>query len=34
MIIETPYKQNDTITLRTVAGDEVVARFLKKMLIV
>lgn len=30
MIIETPYKQNDTITLRTVAGDEVVARFVEE----
>jgi hypothetical protein len=27
MIIETPYKQNDTITVKTVAGEEVVARF-------
>lgn len=30
MIIETPYKQNDTITIRTVAGDEVVARFVEE----
>jgi hypothetical protein len=28
MIIETPYKQNDTITLKTSAGEEVVARFI------
>jgi len=30
MIIETPYKQNDTITIRTIAGDEVVARFVEE----
>jgi hypothetical protein len=30
MIIETPYKQNDTVTLRTIAGDEVVARFVEE----
>lgn len=27
MIIETPYKANDTITIRTNAGEEIVARF-------
>lgn len=27
MIIETPYKQNDTVTIRTNAGEEIVARF-------
>ena len=27
MIIETPYKANDTITIRTSAGEELVARF-------
>jgi hypothetical protein len=27
MIIETPYKANDTITIRTSAGEEIVARF-------
>lgn len=27
MIIEAPYKQNDTITLKTTGGEEVVARF-------
>lgn len=26
MIIETPYKQGDTITFKTVAGEEVIAR--------
>jgi hypothetical protein len=30
MIIETPYKQNDTVTLKTSAGDEVVARFVEE----
>jgi hypothetical protein len=30
MIIETPYKQNDTITLLTSAGQEVVARFIEE----
>lgn len=30
MIIETPYKQNETITLKTAAGDEVVARFVEE----
>ena len=27
MIIEAPYKQNDTITLKTTGGEEIVARF-------
>lgn len=27
MIIETPYKTNDTVTIRTTAGEEIVARF-------
>jgi len=30
MIIETPYKQNDTITIRTVSGEEVLARFVEE----
>ena len=30
MIIETPYKANDTITIRTVAGEEIVARFVEE----
>lgn len=30
MIIETPYKQNDTITIKTVGGDELVARFIEE----
>ncbi len=30
MIIETPYKVNDTITIKTTAGDEVVARFVEE----
>ena len=30
MIIETPYKQNDTITIKTNAGDEVIARFVEE----
>ena len=29
MIIETPYKQNDTITIKTIT-DEVVARFVEE----
>ena len=28
MIIETPYKKNDTITIRTTAGEELLARFI------
>ena len=27
MMIETPFKLNDTITIRTTAGEEIVARF-------
>lgn len=27
MLIEAPYKLNDTITLKTAAGEEIVARF-------
>lgn len=27
MIIETPYTRNDTITLKTMAGEEVIGRF-------
>ena len=30
MIIETPYKQNDTITVKTNAGEELVARFVEE----
>ena len=30
MIIETPYKQNDTITMKTMAGEEVVGRFVEE----
>ena len=30
MIIETPYKTNDTITLKTNAGEEIVARFVEE----
>lgn len=30
MIIEAPYKQNDTITLKTTGGEEVVARFVEE----
>ena len=30
MIIETPYKANDTITVRTTAGEEIVARFIEE----
>lgn len=30
MIIEAPYKANDTITIRTNAGEEVVARFVEE----
>ena len=30
MIIETPYKQNDTVTFRTTAGEEIVARFVEE----
>ena len=30
MIIETTYKANDTITIRTTAGEELVARFVSE----
>ena len=30
MIIETPYKATETITIKTVAGEEIVARFLEE----
>ena len=30
MIIETPYKANDTITIKTAAGEEIVARFIEE----
>ena len=30
MIIEAPYKTNDTITIKTTSGDEVVARFVEE----
>lgn len=30
MIIETPYKATDTITIKTVAGEEVVARLVEE----
>ena len=30
MIIETPYKANDTITLKSNAGEEIVARFVEE----
>jgi len=30
MIIETPYKANDTITIKTNAGEEIVARFVEE----
>ena len=30
MIIESPYKQNDTITLKTTGGEEIVARFVEE----
>lgn len=30
MLIEAPYKEGDTITFKTVAGEEVVARLEKK----
>jgi len=30
MIIETPYKANDTITIKTVGGEELVARFVEE----
>jgi hypothetical protein len=30
MIIEAPYKQNDTVTIKTTAGEEIVARFVEE----
>lgn len=30
MIIEAPYKANDTITIKTNAGEEIVARFVEE----
>jgi hypothetical protein len=30
MIIETPYKATDTITIKTTAGEEIVARFVEE----
>lgn len=30
MLIETPYRANDTITLKLTSGEEVVARFVKE----
>ena len=30
MIIEAPYKVNDTVTLKTTGGDEIVARFVEE----
>ena len=30
MIIEAPYKQHDTVTIKTAAGEEVVARFVEE----
>lgn len=30
MIIETPYKQNDTVTMKTTGGEEIVARFVEE----
>jgi len=30
MIIEAPYKQNDTVTVKTTGGEEVVARFVEE----
>jgi hypothetical protein len=27
MLIDTPYKQNDTVTVKLTGGDEIVARF-------
>ena len=30
MIIETPYKVNDTVTIKTAAGEEIVARFIEE----
>ena len=30
MIIEAPYKQNDTVTMKTTGGEEIVARFVEE----
>lgn len=30
MIIETPYKQNDTVTVKTAAGEEILGRFVEE----
>ena len=30
MIIETPYKVNDTVTIKTTGGEELVARFVEE----
>jgi len=30
MIIEAPYKATDTVTIRTTAGEEIVARFVEE----
>lgn len=30
MMIETPYKATDTVTLKTVGGEEIVARFIEE----
>lgn len=30
MIIETPYKANDTITFKTIGGEEVISRFVEE----
>ena len=30
MIIEAPYKQNDTVTIKTTSGEEIVARLVEE----
>lgn len=30
MIIDTPYKQNDAVTVKTQAGEEIVGRFIEE----
>ena len=30
MIIEAPYKQHDTVTIKTTGGEEIVARFVEE----
>jgi hypothetical protein len=30
MIIETPYRQYDTVTIKTISGDELVCRFIEE----